>query len=210
MRRSPTSSHLAPLTLRPRPERISCRIPHSTNSSAIGCHQVIIRRIRVKHFRSLLDASLNCDRLTALVGRNGAGKSSFLRALELFYDPTARATNEDYYAGDTSEDIKIAITYGNLPTQAMDLFAGMLTTTPLRSFACFQPAPRPLRTTESACKTLHSLLPDKLLKPANLPSCIEIWLPRRTMLLFQTYGQQRMPGMLSVSGKQGILRRVSD
>ena len=123
MRRSPTSSHLAPLTLRPRPERISCRIPHSTNSSAIGCHQVIIRRIRVKHFRSLLDASLNCDRLTALVGRNGAGKSSFLRALELFYDPTARATNEDYYAGDTSEDIKIAITYGNLPTQAMDLFA---------------------------------------------------------------------------------------
>ena len=83
---------------------------------------MIIRQVRVKHFRSLKDASLNCDRLTALVGRNGAGKSSFLRALEMFYDPAAKATDEDHYAGDTSQDIEIAITYGNLPAEAMDLF----------------------------------------------------------------------------------------
>ena len=51
-----------------------------------------IREIRVKNFRSLRDANLSCDRLTAIVGRNGTGKSSFLRALELFYDQTATAT----------------------------------------------------------------------------------------------------------------------
>lgn len=83
---------------------------------------MIIRHIRVKHFRSLKDASLNCDQLTALVGRNGAGKSSFLRALEMFYDPAAKVTDEDHYAGDTSQDIEIAITYGNLPAAAIDLF----------------------------------------------------------------------------------------
>ena len=84
---------------------------------------MIIRQIRVKHFRSLRYASLNCDRLTALVGRNGAGKSSFLRALEMFYNPAAKATDEDYYAGSTAQDIEIAITYGDLTTDALELFS---------------------------------------------------------------------------------------
>ena len=84
---------------------------------------MIIRQVRVKHFRSIKDASLNCDQLTALVGRNGAGKSSFLRALEMFYNPAAKATDDDHYDGDTTQSIEIAITYGNLPAEAVNLFA---------------------------------------------------------------------------------------
>ena len=89
----------------------------------IGFHPMIIRQVRVRHFRSLYDASLGCDRLTALVGRNGAGKSSFLRALEMFYDPAAKATDEDHYDGDTSEAVQIAIKFGDLPPEALDLFS---------------------------------------------------------------------------------------
>ncbi len=44
---------------------------------------MIIESMCVKNFRSILDETLNFEQLTALVGANGSGKSSFLRALEL-------------------------------------------------------------------------------------------------------------------------------
>ena len=71
---------------------------------------MLIKEVRVKNFRSILDESLPCESLTALVGRNGAGKSAFLSALELFYGASSVVTPEDFYAGDTSEDIEIEVT----------------------------------------------------------------------------------------------------
>ena len=41
--------------------------------------------MNVQNFRSIRDETLNFDNLTALVGSNGSGKSSLLRALELFH-----------------------------------------------------------------------------------------------------------------------------
>lgn len=87
---------------------------------------MIIKSIHVRNFRSILDESLPCDRLTALVGRNGAGKSSFLRALELFYDPAARVTLEDFYAEDTSQDIGIAITFTELGREGERFFSAYI------------------------------------------------------------------------------------
>ncbi len=71
----------------------------------------------------ILDQSFHLDRLTALVGKNGAGKSSFLRALEMFYDPSAKLTDEDFYAEDTSRDIEIALTFSDLSSNQRDFFA---------------------------------------------------------------------------------------
>ena len=65
--------------------------------------------MRVLNFRSIKDETLECDALTALVGANGSGKSSFLRALELFYSPTPRVDTDDFYAGDISQEITIAL-----------------------------------------------------------------------------------------------------
>jgi len=84
---------------------------------------MIIKDVRVKNFRSILDESLPCDCLTALVGRNGTGKSSFLRALELFYDPSARVTPEDFYAEDVTQEIETAVTFTELTAEEMDLFS---------------------------------------------------------------------------------------
>lgn len=82
-----------------------------------------IREIRVKNFRSLRDATLSCDRLTAIVGRNGTGKSSLLRALELFYDQSAMATPDDFYNGDLDQDISITVTFSDLTPDALHLFS---------------------------------------------------------------------------------------
>lgn len=84
---------------------------------------MLIKNVHVKNFRSILDESLPCDSLTALVGRNGSGKSSFLSALELFYNPTARVTQEDFYAEDVTQDIEIAVTYTDLSAEARVLFS---------------------------------------------------------------------------------------
>ncbi|TET87826.1 MAG: ATP-dependent endonuclease [Desulfobacteraceae bacterium] len=84
---------------------------------------MIIKEIHVKNFRSILNESLPCDCLTALVGRNGAGKSSFLHALEMFYDPSAKAVTEDFYAEDTSQDVEIAVTFSDLTPEEKGFFS---------------------------------------------------------------------------------------
>ena len=57
------------------------------------------------------------------MGRNGSGKSSFLSAIELFYDPAARVTVDDFYSEDVTQDIEIAITFGDLSSDATELFS---------------------------------------------------------------------------------------
>ena len=87
---------------------------------------MIIKEVHVKNFRSILDESLSFDCLTVLVGRNGTGKSSFLRALEMFYDPSARVMIEDFYAEDTSQDIEVAVTFSNLTTEEKEFFSAYI------------------------------------------------------------------------------------
>ncbi len=83
---------------------------------------MIVSSIHVQNFRSLLAETLDCHDLTVLVGRNGAGKSSFLRALEVFYDPTATVSAEDFYADDISKEILISVTYTSLSKGEKILF----------------------------------------------------------------------------------------
>lgn len=87
---------------------------------------MIIKALRVQNFRSLLDENLDCDDLTVLVGRNGTGKSSFLRALEIFYDPAATISAEDFYAEDTGNEIELSVTFTDLSEKEKELFAPYL------------------------------------------------------------------------------------
>ena len=84
---------------------------------------MIVQSIHLKNFRSVRDESLSCDTLTAIVGRNGSGKSSFLTALDLFYDPAARAGPDDFYANATTQDIEITITFGELTEEEAGFFS---------------------------------------------------------------------------------------
>jgi putative ATP-dependent endonuclease of the OLD family len=75
---------------------------------------VIIESIYIKNFRSILEETLYCEDLTALVGANGSGKSSFLHALELFYGHMQKVDSEDFYNEDITKDIIIALTFKEL------------------------------------------------------------------------------------------------
>ena len=75
---------------------------------------MIIESVEVKDFRSIREARLDCDNLTAIVGRNGAGKSSFLYAIDTFYDIAAPITEEDFFDRDMGSPIEIRVTYSDL------------------------------------------------------------------------------------------------
>lgn len=72
---------------------------------------MFISSIHVRHFRCIVDATLDCEPLTALVGPNGCGKSTLLKAVELFFSSEARVLDEDFYNRDTSSDIEITLTF---------------------------------------------------------------------------------------------------
>ena len=75
---------------------------------------MFIESIKVKNFRSIYDETLKFDNLTALVGANGSGKSSFLHALELFRLEKPKISAEDFHNKNTDEDIVFEITFNKL------------------------------------------------------------------------------------------------
>jgi putative ATP-dependent endonuclease of OLD family len=83
---------------------------------------MIIKSVHVENFRCIRGETLHCERLTALVGANGTGKSSFLRALQLFYTASAKYTEQDFYGGDSEKPIIIRATYSNLTDEEKSLF----------------------------------------------------------------------------------------
>lgn len=87
---------------------------------------MIIESVNITNFRSILSQSLECDTLTALVGANGTGKSTFLKALDLFYSPSPKVDPEDFYNGQTTGEIVISVTFKDLSQDAKNLFSGYL------------------------------------------------------------------------------------
>ena len=82
-----------------------------------------VQSLHVKNYRCIRDAELSLDSRTALVGRNGSGKSAFLGALELFYKPEMPVTEEDFYCRNVDEPIEITVTYGSLRPAEQEEFA---------------------------------------------------------------------------------------
>ncbi len=77
----------------------------------------------MKNFRSILDETLSFDNLTALVGANGSGKSSFLHALELFQAKQPKIIQDDFYNKNIEKEIIFAITFTNLSENAKEQFS---------------------------------------------------------------------------------------
>jgi AAA15 family ATPase/GTPase len=87
---------------------------------------MIIKSVEVKNFRSIRETILDCDNLTAIIGRNGAGKSSFLHAINTFYDIFAQITEEDFFNRDTSAPIEIQVTYSDLRDDEKEEFKSFI------------------------------------------------------------------------------------
>jgi putative ATP-dependent endonuclease of OLD family len=75
---------------------------------------MIIESIQIENFRCIKKAQLSCDELTVIIGRNGSGKSSFLKAIDIFYDVSSTITVEDFFNKDTNKEILVRVTYAQL------------------------------------------------------------------------------------------------
>ncbi|MEA9860472.1 AAA family ATPase [Xanthomonas campestris pv. raphani] len=79
-------------------------------------------RARIKNFRSLRDVSIEFEAHTALIGGNGAGKSSILKALEKFYSTNKALDQDDYFGRDTTLPVEIELTFGELSAVEQETF----------------------------------------------------------------------------------------
>lgn len=74
-----------------------------------------IDKIAIENFRSIKNAEVSLDAITAFVGRNGVGKSTVLYALDSFFNVGAHYTSNDFYNHDSANlTIKIRITFAGL------------------------------------------------------------------------------------------------
>ena len=85
-----------------------------------------IKTVHVENYRCVLDQTFELTDLTILVGANGAGKSTFLRAIDLFYSPSPTISADDFFGGDLSKSIVIGLTYDKLTDKAKERFAKYL------------------------------------------------------------------------------------
>src|SRR5574341_1661270 len=83
-----------------------------------------IKTVRLRNFRSFSDETIPFSEITRFVGENGAGKSSVLCALNIFFrnnaNPTAvtSLSEEDFCLGNTAEPVEITITFADLTDAA--------------------------------------------------------------------------------------------
>lgn len=87
---------------------------------------MLISRLHVQRYRSIFDETLECTPLTTIIGRNGAGKSSFVQALRLFMDTSASPSPEDYYNREIKAQILIEVTFADLNAEEKAEFASYL------------------------------------------------------------------------------------
>lgn len=74
-----------------------------------------IQSVRIKNFRALKDVTIPFDSVTTLIGPNGTGKSTVLRALDWFFNGKPNSlTNKDCFFGVADEDIEVQVTFTDL------------------------------------------------------------------------------------------------
>jgi putative ATP-dependent endonuclease of the OLD family len=89
---------------------------------------MILQKVKIENFRSIENATVEIDNLTALVGANGCGKSTVLNALLLFYSQHQKGssstsiTTQDFYNHDTSKEICITCTFSSLNDNERERF----------------------------------------------------------------------------------------
>ncbi|MHA1315078.1 MAG: ATP-dependent nuclease [Candidatus Helarchaeota archaeon] len=81
-----------------------------------------IREIKIENFRGIEDLTLRMDDLTILIGKNGAGKSSVLHALNFFKEQNYNLKIEDYYNKDLTQQIKVSLTFYDLTEREKEKF----------------------------------------------------------------------------------------
>lgn len=76
---------------------------------------MFISKAEIEYFRALQKASFSLCQFSVLLGENDVGKTSFLHALDLFFQDEKVESEDDFFKGDTKKNIVIALTFNDLP-----------------------------------------------------------------------------------------------
>ena len=74
-----------------------------------------ISHAEILNFRALQSVSIPLNRFSVLLGENDVGKTSFLYALDAFFQGKKIADIDSYFKRDTAKNISITLTFDNLP-----------------------------------------------------------------------------------------------
>src|SRR3979490_2693301 len=87
---------------------------------------MILKRVSVKNFRSIRDVTVDVGNQMAIVGGNGAGKSTVLRAIDRFYGQSATVEADDFFGKQLNQQIEIALTFTNFNEVEQETFAARI------------------------------------------------------------------------------------
>lgn len=86
---------------------------------------MIIKKIKIKNFRSINDLTFDCGMLSVLCGSNSVGKSNIFRAIEFSFmnniDAKLVIENISYAKRDSSAQIQVDIVFDKCPKKIRDL-----------------------------------------------------------------------------------------
>jgi energy-coupling factor transporter ATP-binding protein EcfA2 len=98
-----------------------------------GSHGLAVKisRIRIERFRAFTDQEFDLSPYACFVGANGAGKSTVLAALNVFFREQAapgldalKLNAEDFHEGDTGQPIRITLHFTDLTDAAIQALSG--------------------------------------------------------------------------------------
>src|ERR1700722_15893729 len=87
-----------------------------------------MRRIAIKNYRCLEDVEIVFSDITTLIGANGVGKSSVLRALDWYFNggKSSGLTEEDVRIGASQRRIEVEVEFGDLTEYDRPVLGGSL------------------------------------------------------------------------------------
>lgn len=84
---------------------------------------MLLKRVSIKNFRSIRDVTVEVGSQMAIVGGNGAGKSSVLRAIDRFFSSSTTVELDDFFGREVSEPIEIGLTFTKFNELEREMFS---------------------------------------------------------------------------------------